>query len=395
MKQRHAIIVGGGLGGLTAAIAMKKIGWKVSVFERAAKIAEVGAGIQTWANASNAMEKLGILDAFAAAAEPVHHMQILRKNGRVLIDLDITEVERETGYYAYSIHRHEFIEILRSFLEPEEITLNAEFESFEQRGKDVIVRFAGGMEVTGDLFIGADGINSTVRRFLFDARGINSTPRYAGYIALRGVCDLRPKNKPLGYGGIYMGEGYQTGFYPLTNGRSYWFVTINTPQGAYKVDNTTKADIMMRISHWAEPVPQLIEATPAGAIVGNSISDYMPRDTWGEGRMTLLGDSAHATTPNIGQGICMAVEDSVSLASVLQKTRDDDIPIALREWEKMRFIRTKAIVNQSYIIGKIQQLESPFLNAVRDTVLGIMPSSFISSRTMEIYRHQSPELIAA
>jgi len=389
-RKPKAIIVGGGIGGLCAAIALKRIGWTATVFEQAPELREVGSAVQTWPNASNAMDKLGILEGYDAAAEEIVDGQIGTRYGEPMICMHVPTIKRKTSYKGYSIHRHEFLEVLMSYLDIEnDVIVGARSKKFEETSDGVRLTLEDGRTVEGDLLIGADGLNSQIRSQL----GTGNQPRYAGYIAWRGLLDWTFHKRFAGYFGIYVGNGGNVGFYPMTKGRTYWFVTKNKPPGEPHDPVAAKKEIQEYVSGWADPVPEMIDRTPTETILRNDISDLMPTKVWGKGRVTLMGDAAHATTPNIGQGACMAVEDAVALAARLQKMDDLSVlPSELRKYERERYDRTHWIVTRSRMIGEAVQLDSPIKEGIRDAILKHMPPNFISQQTQSIYLYDSPRV---
>jgi len=145
---------------------------------------------------------------------------------------------------------------------------------------------------------------------------------------------------------LTVGAGSQFGLWPCGAGQLYWFLTKNAPQGATQ----TKANVVALCRDWTAPIPDVIEGTPEDAILQNDIIDRSPLRWWGRGRVTLLGDAAHATTPNLGQGACMALEDAVILAHCISTVRPAEA--ALREYERLRIPRTGAIVRDSWRAGR-------------------------------------------
>jgi 2-polyprenyl-6-methoxyphenol hydroxylase-like FAD-dependent oxidoreductase len=171
-----------------------------------------------------------------------------------------------------------------------------------------------------------------------------------------------------------VGAGTQFGVWPCGRGQLYWFLTKNAPQG------TTQANAdAFGLSHWAAPTPEIISATPEDAIVQNDIADRPPLSSWGRGRVTLLGDAAHAMTPNMGQGACQALEDAVVLANCLCRIRP--VEEALRQYERLRIPRTAAIVRKSREAGRILQLDKPGLESLRNWFMATSIAEHLATRT--------------
>jgi len=239
-----------------------------------------------------------------------------------------------------------------------------------------------GEQIRADVFVGADGISSLIRDGLHGAEA----PRYAGYTAWRGICEdkgLLPEQSAL----LVMGGGSQFGAVPCGAGRLYWSLTMNAPRGTTQ----SKKEVDSVCRDWAAPVPEIVAGTPQHAILQNDIIDRPPLQWWGRGMVTLLGDAAHPTTPNLGQGACQALEDAVILAHCLSEMRP--IEVALRKYEVLRLPRTTEIVHNSWQTGKIIQLDSPALEQLRDWFMGTGISRRLEQRTFRsLLTYQLPRL---
>jgi len=201
------------------------------------------------------------------------------------------------------------------------------------------------------------------------ALGLAGATRYAGYVAWRALArfDLA------GDAAVEVwGRGRRFGYARLPGGLAYWYATRNSPPDA-ETSASRKADVAAEFARWHAPVPALIEATDATSILRHDIVDRPPSKRWGRGRVTLLGDAAHAMTPNLGQGACQAIEDAVVLARELAAT--SDVASALRAYEKARIPRTSAIVRESWRIGRAGQLEGRVACALRDLAVQKIPAA--------------------
>ena len=359
----RALVVGGGIGGLAAGIALEQAGLEVLVLERAPKLERVGAGISLWANALAALKHLGLGEELARLGLPSAASGAIRTaRGKTLL--------RSSAHLAHrfqplgvGLHRADLIDLLRKKLGSAHLQLGREATRFEDMGAGVRAHLAdGGLEM-GDLLVGADGLRSVVRRQLHN----DEPPRYAGYSAWRGVAahPLQPEAA-----GEYWGCGQRFGILPLARGEVYWFAVNNQPEGQ-RAPEGEKAKLERLFATWAEPVSALIEATPEAAILHNDIYDRPPLPTWGRGRVTLLGDAAHPMTPNLGQGGCQALEDAVVLGKVLEGA--SDIPQALRYYGTRRSARVAPIVRQSRQLGRVAQWSNPALCAARNALVRALP----------------------
>jgi 2-polyprenyl-6-methoxyphenol hydroxylase-like FAD-dependent oxidoreductase len=225
--------------------------------------------------------------------------------------------------------------------------------------------FAEGGEERGQILVGADGIKSLVRQQLLGPE----QPRYAGYTAWRGVGLIDRPEVPLGLTVLAMGRGSQVGMLPIGGGRTYWFATANVPAGEVAGPGGHKADLLARFGDWWPAIPAMMVATPVAAIIRNDIIDRPPVRKWTDGRVTLLGDAAHPTTPNMGQGACQAIESAYVLAKCLKEA--ETAQAGLLAYEQARFDRTAMITNESWKLGRMFAYESRLKCWLRDRLFGL------------------------
>ena len=361
----RAIIIGAGIGGLTTAIALRQSGVETVIFERADELREVGAGITLWANAMQALGKLGVADAVLAAGAPVAGGQVRSWRGEVLYEVPLGALEEMYGV-SVGLHRAYLQAALLSALPDDAVRLGVTCEGFRQDALGVASLFADGREEHGDLLVGADGLNSVVRAQLFG----EERPIYAGYTAWRGVVEAGDTPLRNGPGFESWGRGARFGLLNMGQGYFYWFATANAPEGEeYAVGR--KAEVLRRFGRWYEPIPTVIRATEESAILRHDVYDREPVKRWGEGRVTLLGDAAHPMTPNLGQGACQAIEDAVVLGKCLKE--ECSVTAALRLYEARRVDRTTFVVRRSRLVGRIGQLENPLLCKLRDALTKATP----------------------
>lgn len=355
----NAIIIGGGVGGLCAAIALRRVGIDTHVYERADMLGDVGAGLVIWANAIRALRELDLADAVIAAGAKIQRGQIRASDGSILAESRPDELEKTFGEPTIAIHRAALHKILLAALPAENIHLGVSCSGVEQTPDSATARLSDGSEARGDFLVGADGVRSAIRRQLFPEIQL----RYSGYTAWRGAVISRDE-VALGITSESWGRGNRFGVVRMDAERIYWFATANAPQGVAYPPAERKELLLKIFGDWAHPARHLIEATPAEDILHNDISDIKPMKRWGVGRVTLLGDAAHATTPNMGQGACMAIESAATLAQCVKNAAD--VPAALREYETRRQPRAAWITNQSWQIGRVGQWENPLACAARN-----------------------------
>jgi 2-polyprenyl-6-methoxyphenol hydroxylase-like FAD-dependent oxidoreductase len=359
-RNPKALIVGAGIGGLTAAIALRQAGIEATVYERADELKELGAGIALSSNAMKVLSKLGLADRVAAHGVPLASGAIKTWQGAVIL-----QAAEETGQFInVCVHRADLQRVLLEALGEEALRLSYECVGFEQRRGGVAARFANGDEVEGDCLVGADGLHSVTRASIHGPE----RPRYAGYTAWRGVTLFQTELAT----SESWGPGRRFGIVPIGGGRVYWFATKNAPEGEPEQPERRKQELLELFKGWHPPIEGIIQATEPGVILRHDLYDRKPlRQPWGEGHVTLLGDAAHPTTPNLGQGAGQAIEDALVLAQHLRGATE--IASALRQYEAARRPRTAYITNLSWSIGKMAQLENPLACRVRNTALRAVP----------------------
>jgi 2-polyprenyl-6-methoxyphenol hydroxylase-like FAD-dependent oxidoreductase len=376
----RVIVIGSGIGGLTTAIAMRKVGFNVVIYERAPELREVGAGISLWANAMRALDHLGVGNAIRKVSLALVKSELRTEDGRQLLlafGAEFFEKKLEIRPLAAMTHRAELVGALAAALPSGSSHYGFECVSIKQSGGRAVVQFANGHADEAELLVGADGLNSVVRTSLLGPE----EPRYAGYTCWRGVCP-RPTSIEPGYAGEWWGRGKRFGIATLPADRLYWYATYNTTARQHARDEQAAVADLFR--GWAEPVPDLIASTPSHGVLRNDIMDRKPARKWSDGRVVLIGDAAHPTTPNLGQGGCMAIEDGIVLARSLATCTDTEQ--ALKAFTVERFKRVASITQASWHLGKVSQWENRAARWMRDRAVQII---FSLLGTQSLSKHAS------
>jgi 2-polyprenyl-6-methoxyphenol hydroxylase-like FAD-dependent oxidoreductase len=366
--QPSALIVGSGVAGVTAAFALGKAGWKTSVLEKASDVRNlyVGSGIHLWNNTMRALSMLGLDDRVMSVSGPgavVERMQFITPKGRVLASIECGEMGRRMGGDCVGINRAELLPALAEALDDGVIQTNREVVGFDQDGTGVTVRLGDGSEERADVLIGADGINSTVRRLV---TGVDEPPRYAGYTIWQGIAKVTPEVAPLGVFPLVYGPGLRFAYYRVDDERLYWFGVANAPEGEHDPPGTVKQTLLERFRGWPYPTEEVIRMTDEDVIHRRDLYDRDSIQNWGEGRVTLVGDAAHPMTFDIGQGAGQGIEDAVVLSRCLSS--GGDVAGALRSYEDQRRKRTAHMQRLSRTVGTLGRWKNPLAVQLRNLI---------------------------
>jgi 2-polyprenyl-6-methoxyphenol hydroxylase-like FAD-dependent oxidoreductase len=384
-KARQAAVVGAGIGGLAAGIALSRAGWEVAVYESAIELHPLGAGLSIWPNGVRALRALG-LGAVADGA-PRTGGALRRADGSLLAEFDPDLIEQRYGAPLLGLHRAELHEALVDTLGAERLRLGMPLESLA--GDEL--HFADGSTQRADLIVGADGIRSTVREALVG----DGEPRDSGIVAFRGVApgSAAPTSEgstpgeegaaPAGAGaasgresaspsgeagapaGEWWGPGTAAGLLPLRDGRVYWYVAFR--------GEPERSELPDRIAKFDATIQEIVARTPDEDVLVHRLYDRKPLDSWSQGNTTLLGDAAHPMLPFLGQGACSALEDAVALGAAV--AANANVPTALAAYEQARVKRTAALVAGSRRASRVAVLGSALGRGLRDALLPRVPES--------------------
>ena len=353
------LIIGGGIGGLTTAIALRHYGIDSLVCEQADDLrkTQVGSGLSLGVNVGRAFKHLGLRDELEQLGAPMRRLNYRNHTGQHLGSLPLAE----DGELAVGVIRPAFHRFLTETIGQDSVRLGATLSRFEQDADGVTAHFADGRDARSSVLVGADGLYSTVRRQLLG----ESELRYAGYCTRRGVVETDFAKE--GLFGIVLGPGLR--FLVLSRR-----ALVHVLDGVHERAGRRQGGRRDHQAHRSRAVPRLARAAggPCGSHrpVQHFLADTYDRNPvqrWGEGRVTLLGDAAHPMTWDRGQGAGQAIEDAVFLAKVL--SRSDDPQGALRAWEAKRIPRTTKLVRYSRQIGRLQQAASPLARVYRERVM--------------------------
>jgi 2-polyprenyl-6-methoxyphenol hydroxylase-like FAD-dependent oxidoreductase len=376
---RSIAIIGGGIGGIAAAIALHRIGVDVTVYERSEQLREVGAGMMLWPNATRVLSELGVLEEVLAHGGRNTHFLVRTKTGKILMSIALGQFEVP----AVCMRRADLLSILLAALPQECLRLGCEFERLRQRHGKVEIYFKGGRMEEHDAVVGADGIRSRVRAELFGT----SNPIYRGYTVWRGLARYEGGAIAPGFNSESWGAGRRFGILNTGHRRFTWYATANVPSEHLDHPGGRKRELQQLFAGWHEPITDFLEATEENEILKHGARDCSPLPRWGNGIVTLLGDAAHPCTPNLGQGGCMALEDALVLAKCID--REPFLETALRRYESLRLHRTKHIQQRSLLIGYIGQWQRPIFVSGRDVVTRMLPAGLIERNLRRVYSYET------
>ncbi|MFB6715707.1 MULTISPECIES: FAD-dependent monooxygenase [unclassified Streptomyces] len=383
---KSAVVVGGGIGGLSAAIGLRLIGWEVTVVERFRVLDDAGAGISLHANGIRALDVLGVGEAVRAAARPQYTGGTRTPDGRRLAGMDGAALERELGTPIVGIPRAALHRLLREALPSGSLVVGAEVRGVEGAGPDRVRVRLGETALDADLVVAADGVSSRLRGLLFPG---HPGPVHSGSTVLRAITE-RPIDLRSDFE-LTWGRGAEFGHIAFADGRAEWHAVLNAPAGVRHPDPL--AEVRRRFGDWHAPVPALLEATRPDAVLHHDVNELVtPLPSYTAGRVVLLGDAAHAMTPHLGQGACQALEDAVTLAAAL--SAEDTVEAALLRYDAERRPRSQSVARAARRAGRMgQQLSHPVAVAVRNTALRLAPSG---ATVRTILRHAAwtpPQLV--
>jgi len=372
-------IIGAGIGGLTTAIALEKKGFKTRIFEQTEKIKPVGAGIILANNAMQVYEKLGLREIIEEKGNIISSLNITDNNLSPLSKVNLTSFEEKFKVKSIAIHRSVLQQILIDQLHPSSLKLNHKLQAITKRTEGYSLKFKNGEEINANILIGADGINSKVRQILFP----KSSLRNANQICWRGITNFDlPENYKNELNEAW-GKTERFGFVQIAKNKVYWY--------ALKSFKTTKEELNLnKISNYFyqynPTVQNIIASTKKEEIHTAEINDLNPINSWHKENVCLIGDAAHAMTPNMGQGACQAIEDANTLSECLDT---HDTYNAFKKFEAVRLPKAQQIVKKSWQIGKMAHLSNPFLIALRNQTIKLISSSINTKQLNQLFKIQN------
>ncbi|NNH35529.1 FAD-dependent urate hydroxylase HpxO [Acinetobacter terrestris] len=309
-------IIGAGMGGLTTGIALKKFGHQVTIYEQAEQILAMGAAISLWSNGVKCLNYLGLTDQVAKLGGQMDHLAYMDGlTGDVMTQFSLHPLIAEVGQRPYPVSRSDLQNMLMDEFGRENIHLGKKMLSFTEANDVVTVQFADGTQVQTQLLIGADGTHSITRAYVL---GEQVERRYAGYVNWNGLVEISEDYAPADQWTTYVGEGKRVSLMPVADHRFYFFFDVPLPVGLENNRSHYKALLKEYFTGWCPQVQKLIDHINEQTTNRVEIHDIEPFAQFYKGRVVIVGDAAHSTTPDIGQGGCQAMEDAIYLSRALQ-----------------------------------------------------------------------------
>lgn len=364
----RAVIVGAGIGGLAAARALGRAGWRVTVLERAPDSGELGAGITLFDNALRALDELGMGHAVRSRGTWLRGGGLRDPSGRWLLRAPGADASA-AGLSLSSLHRSDLHRTLLEAQGSEQIITGAQVCGVDSTDVSAHVTYVqeGVQRVLEATFVvGADGVRSTVRGSLYPR---SPAPAYRGYAAWRGVGRLPLDRRHVE---LTWGNGDEFGIVPLGDERVYWFASQLCAPGGDR--GNRRADVLRRFGSWHAPIGDVVRMTPDGQLLYHDVVDLpTPLPPLATGRVALLGDAAHAATPDLGQGAALALEDAVELGACLAPP-GCDVTSALARYDRARRPRVQRVVRRSRMAGRVAHPRSRWALTARTALLRLVPT---------------------
>ncbi|GAA0663148.1 FAD-dependent monooxygenase [Natronoarchaeum mannanilyticum] len=362
-------IVGGGICGLTAAIALERRGWEPTVYEAATEYRPVGAGILLQTNALLVLDRLGVAERVRETGVPLDDSAIRSPDDRVLKRFDLDRVERDEFCYGFvAIHRADLQRILLDDLDAT-VRTGMECEAVIDADRP-IARFADGTRISPDVLVGADGIRSAVR----DAVAPEIEPRTLDGVCYRAIVDVDLPERHRDRGLEVWGEGSYTGGAPLGDGRFYWFATVSEATAAdLNGPHEVVAAFRERFGAFPEPIPLVVDALALDDVFATGLADLPALDRWSRGSVVLAGDAAHGMLPFAGQGAAQSIEDALALVDAI--ARHADPAAAFKAYEDDRKARADGIRAEARRLGRLGTVQSPLGARLRNLAVGLVPDA--------------------
>lgn len=358
-----ALVIGGGIAGLTSAIALQRVGLRARILERATALTQAGTALSLWPNTRAALSELGLSSALSDIGVEEPGGIIRDWTGREIVTLDQTRLSQHLGTPTLVVHRGRLQQLLLGAASDIPIAMHTTVSHIASDGDGGVVTTSSGETLHAPLVVACDGIRSVAR----PAMG-NPRPRFTGRTSWRAV--LGGASHLVSGACLTTGQGKQFIASNVEGGLVYWAADVGLPEGANEAMVGRKEFLLRQFSRWHDPICELIRRTDEEDLVIADVFDSVPRRLFRD-RIVALGDAAHPMTPDLGQGACQAIEDAVVLAACLSEGRD--VSQALARYEAARLRRVRMVVRSSRRLGRIATTDSKVGSRMRDAFAAHMP----------------------
>ncbi|NOZ54560.1 MAG: NAD(P)-binding protein [Gammaproteobacteria bacterium] len=375
----NGIIVGAGIGGLSTAIAMRKRHIDVKIYEAANRLSPVGAGILVPPNAMIILGRYGLAENVRDAGVCIDSLTVFDSKGKKISKTPAYFSKNGTEYKTVAIHRSVLQSIFLDSL-PSDTVITGKKCSHVNTGLDgTEVFFEDDTSVSEKFLVGADGLHSKVRESIFS----NGKLRYSGQVSWRGMSNVKLTSKWITGLSEVWGAGIRFGFVPVDDSQVYWYATKLEEAGGVDENAAIKETLLDVYSEFPEPISEVISQTDSSSIIRDDINDLSPIKSWFSKSTVLIGDAAHASTPNLGQGGAQAIEDSWVLAEKIANS--NSVQDAFEQFQALRFSKVQKVVNISWQIGKATNLTNKAACKIRDTLFRCVPSFMAKQQSRMMY----------
>ncbi len=356
-------IIGAGIGGLTTAIALDQGGIECRLFEQASVMKPIGAGIILANNAMQVYERLGLRGQIEAGGNPISLIRIANAQLNTISEVNLRFFEAKHGVKNIAISRGVLQEILLRHVPAKSLYLEHQLAHIKRVQAGFDLQFRNKTKVNSSILLGADGLHSTVRNSLFD----QSTIRVTQQLCWRGVTDMPLPKRYQNELNEAWGRGDRFGFVQIAPNKVYWYAlkSFKKSQDEYSV-----AELNHYFRDYHPIVTELIHMTPLATIHTSVISDLKPIKHWYRENVCLIGDAAHATTPNMGQGACQGIEDALVISACL---KNYEINEAFAQYQKLRMSKAQRVVNNSWTLGQLAHWKNPVARGLRNQMMRLAP----------------------
>ena len=368
-------IIASGIGGLTAAIALEQKGFYPKIYEKAKTLKTVGAGIILASNAMQVYKKLGLAEELKSHGICLDSMNITDDKLEVLSRVDLTYFKDKYNIQSLAIHRGKLQQVLLNNLKKTEVVFDHKLQHIRKHESSCQLDFENGKSINSSFVIGADGIHSKIRNTLFPKSEIRSMKQ----ICWRGVTKFElPANYKNQLNEAW-GMGDRFAFVQFSPDHIYWYAVKSYVDSK---DEFSEGQLSQYFNQYPSIVQEIIKATPVNSLHTSVMQDLKPIKKWYDDFVCLIGDAAHATTPNMGQGACQSIEDAFVLAECL--TQRNDIT-AFKTYQNLRMAKAHQVVKQSWQIGKMSHWTNPLGIAFRNTMLKIVPDKLTQMQLEKLF----------